>query len=305
MYEDSALEREATVDVDRGFFLLKYATGPALGASPVAMARPAPGSEPFIEVISAPGLVTGFLSFPGECVVVRAEQPGQLSVKVMRQSVGASMDAVFRLEPIFGVGRVSSAVSEDGAAAEVASAPAAVDGSRLRLLAHVSRRGDVEVGAGEWVGGPNAPAAIEGLEIRGSLAPDLRIEIQALVGTNPLRWMDWVAPGVYAGSRGRALVLAGLRLRLVGEAASRHVISAEALFLGSPILCKRGREIELVGGAGGDPLVGLRLEVAPAAAAAAASSMLEAVGNAASVNMALAPQRSEPRVRVFRAAARS
>lgn len=294
LYDEGALEREATIDVSRGLYILRYLSGVALGASPVAMARPAPGSEPFVEVISAPGILTGFLSYPGECLVVRAERVGKLLVRVMRQSAAESFDASFRLEPVFGAERSAAPVLA-GAPETASASPQSGGGQKFTLLAHVSRRGDVEVRAGEWVAGPNAPSAIEGLEIRGALGSGLRIEIQPLVSTTPLRWLDWAAPGGFAGSRGRALPLAGLRLRLAGDDASRFVLSADALFLGSAILSKRGREIELVGAASGDPLVGLRLDLAPEAFAVA--------GNIDHAGAAIAPQRVEPRVRVFRAAA--
>jgi hypothetical protein len=294
VYNDSALEREATVNVDRGLYLLRYASGATSGASPVAMARPAPGSEPFIEVISAPGVVTGFLSCPGECVVIRAERGGLLSVKIMRQSVRASLDASFRLEPVIGAERSASTFAPGGG--QAAPAPfVPVEGARkFSILAHVSRRGDIEVGAGEWVAGPQSPAAIEGIEIRASWASGPRIEIQPLVASNPPRWLDWTPAGVFAGSRGRFLSLAGLRIRLVGEEAARFILSADALFLGSAIVSRRGREIELVGAAGSDPLVGLRLDMALEAASV--------IGNGLTADAAFSPQRTEPRVRVFRAA---
>ena len=292
MSNESALEREATVNVDRGLYLLRYDSGATSGASPVAVVRPASGSEPFIEVITAPGIVTGFLSGPGECVVVRAERGGRLSLKIVRQNGGASLDASFRLEPI-GVVESSSTVASNGA--PVVSAPFAPAGgvAKFSLLAHVSRRGDIEVGAGEWVAGPQAPAAIEGILVRALSASGPGIEIQPLVAGSPPRWLDWSPAGVFAGTRGRFLSLAGLRIRLVGDDAARFVLSADALFLGSAIVSRRGREIELVG-AGGDPLVGLRLDMALEAASV--------VGNGAAADAVFSPRATEPRVRVFRAA---
>ena len=120
LYQDGVLEREATVQTECGLYLLRYASGAISGASPIAKVRPAPGSESFIEIISAPGIVTGFLSFPGECVVVRAQRAGELIISIMRQSVGASMDAVFRLEAVSGVERAGAAVALE------ASSPSAV-----------------------------------------------------------------------------------------------------------------------------------------------------------------------------------
>jgi hypothetical protein len=289
LYNDEVLEREATINVERGLYLLRYASGAVLGASPVARVRPAPGSEAFIEIISAPGIVTGFLSYPGECAIVRAERAGQLIVRIMRQSAGESMDAVFRIEPVSGAERAGAAVALEAVSPNAALTLSGGD-VKFGLLAHVSRRGDVNVGAGEWVAGPNAPAAIEGLEIRVSANSGLRFELQPLVATTPPRWLDWVSSGGFAGTRGRGLPLAGVRIRLVGAEASRFVLSAEALFLGSAIQSKRGQEIELVGSPGGDPMVGLRLDVTAA------------LGGGAPVKGAVVQQRPESRVRVFRAA---
>jgi hypothetical protein len=293
LYLDGVLEREAAVQTECGLYLLRYASGAISGASPIAKVRPAPGSESFIEIISAPGIVTGFLSFPGECVVVRAQRAGELIISIMRQSVGASMDAVFRLEPVSGVQRAGAGVALEASSPNAISPSFTGGDVKFSLLAHVSRRGDVDVGAGEWVAGPKAPAVIEGLEIRGSTNPGVGLELQPQVATTPPRWLDWVAPGKFAGTRGRGLALAGIRARLVGAEASRFVLSAEALFLGSAVQSKSGREIELVGSPGGDPLVGLRLDV------------VAAVEDGVPAKAATVQQRPESRVRVFRAVSSS
>jgi len=289
---DSALDRETSVAVERGLYLLRYVSSPALLSSPVAVARPAPGFESQISIISPPGVVAGFLSGPGASAVLKVEQGARLLIKVKRQDNNSSLDASFQIEPISGEARPNALVSLSGASeAGFEFAGNGADLSRevggVSLLAHVARRGDVEVGAGVWAAGPESPGAIEGFEIRGPQRPDLRIEAQALVLTRPTRWLDWVPQGVFAGSRGRALPLCGLRLRIAGEAAQHFTLAADALFLGSPIASKRGRELEFVSAAGADPLVGLRLAVLPV--------------QASHVSGAVAVTRREPRVRVFRA----
>jgi hypothetical protein len=291
---DQVREREATVNVERGLFLLRYDAGSETGRSPMAIARPARGSEPFIEVISAPGAIVGYLGGPGACAVVRAEQAGKLSVRIRASEPDATLDAAFRLEALGASANVS--------ARTIVRSPER-GGERsggLRLLAHVARRGDIEVHAGAWVAGPDAPAAIEGLELRGGTPDGVSIELQPLVATNPVRWLDWAPHGAFIGTRGRALPLAGLRLRLVGDEASKFALAADVLFLGSAIVSKRGREIEFIGPASGDPLVGLRLSLAPEVEAIAPSDPPQSL-EAASVNFP--QQRSEPRVRVFRASA--
>jgi hypothetical protein len=249
----SPQEQETTITVERGLFVLRYASGAGVHRSPVAMVRPAPASAPYVEVMSAPGVVAGFLSSPGDCAVVRAEQSGKLMVRIMAQHTGDPLDATFKLEPLGGAERQNSD--------KTAGAPAATNDDALTILAHVSRRGDVEVTAGAWIAGPDAPAPIEGLEVRGALPADLSLEIQPLLATNPPRWLDWVGAGNFVGTRQRALPLAGLRLRLSGSASEEFALSADALFLGSPIMNRRGRDIELTSAAGGDPLVGLRIEL--------------------------------------------
>lgn len=297
LLDDEELERVTTTQVVRGLYLLKYVSGSAFGSSPLAMARPSAGSEPYIEVISAPGVVSGFLARPGEALVVRAERPGDLSIKLLRQSTDASFEASFRLELVFaGEGAAPSVTVR--ATEEGREEAAAAAGKNLRLCAHVARRGDVEIAAAQWVAGPAAPAAIEGVEIRGLLPAGVRIDTQVLVATNPPRWLDWTPTGAFAGTRGRAMALAGIRFKLVGNAAGRFVICADGLFLGAAIVTKRGAEIELVGSGAADPLVGLRLDLAPVGRAEVSNEPRLSV---AAVNSAILEQRNEPRVRVFRA----
>ena len=92
----------------------------------------------------------------------------------------------------------------------------------------------------------------------------LSLEIQPLLATRPPRWLDSRAAGKFIGTRQRALPLAGLRMRLSGPASDAHEISANALFLGSPVVSRHGRDIEIVSAAGVDPLVGLRFELVSA-----------------------------------------
>jgi hypothetical protein len=91
-------------------------------------------------------------------------------------------------------------------------------------------------------------------------------------------------------------------LRLLGPGAERFVIHADALFLGAAVVSRRGREIELLGSGGADPLVGLRVDVAPMASAIDRNDPRISTGASGGVKLGA---RSEPRVRVFRARAGS
>lgn len=91
-----------------------------------------------------------------------------------------------------------------------------------------------------------------------------RSNIKYLVVGAEGRWSRWVFAGEFAGSRGRRLPLAGVRLRLGGERADGYSLRGDALFLGSAVVSETGRELEFLSRAGGDPLVGLRLELVEA-----------------------------------------
>jgi hypothetical protein len=196
--------------------------------------------------------------------VIRAERATEVVVGIRRAAPGASLDASFRLEPLSVAEESDSAIADAPVArpaAVVAPAEMSKPTAPLSLLAHISMRGDVVVDEDEWAGGPDAPSPIEGLELRGSPAPGVAAEMQVLVSSRPPRWSNWVPSGEYAGTRGRYLQLIGVRLRLRGPNADRSEIAADALFLGSLVVSKRGQDVEFLSKSGVDPLVGLRLGV--------------------------------------------
>ena len=288
---DATREREATLGVDRGLFLLRYVSGALGGPSPVAIVRPAEGFHSLVEILSSPGVVNGFLSGPGECAVIRAEKPARLTVRIKASAADGALDASFRVEPVSGASQPPGVAD---AAPDTRSSP-------YQLVAHVARRGDLAVAPGVWAAGPDAPAAIEGIGILGALPEGVEVEIQPLVATRPPRWLDWAPPGGFVGTRGRALPLAGLRFRLSGARAGEFRISAEALFLGSSIMSRSGREIDFVSPGGNDPLVGLRFALLPEMEGTIKEGFVAPAPALAEAGVA--ERQKEPRIRVFRASA--
>jgi len=293
--QETLFDRDSSLLVARGLHVLRYHSGGAGPDYPIALVKPCASFEGVIQVISAPGCAEGVLERPGAAVVVRAEDDGKMQIRVKR-SLNGSLDASFRLESIGALpvdrrepdrARLSSSASHPSP--QPAIAPVAKRAQEGLLLAHVSRRGDVSLGANEWVGGPDTPSRIEGLAIPRSGREGLKTEIQVLPGPAPGTWSEWVGEGVFAGTRGRNQPLLGVRLRLTGDRAHTFVVQAEALFLGSAILSKRGREVECVSQTGRDPLVGFRFEICP-----------ERRMSARSAPPAVA-QDEHPRVRIFRA----
>ncbi|GGE15214.1 hypothetical protein GCM10011390_37890 [Aureimonas endophytica] len=276
-------ERRASLAVERGLHTLTYRFDPAfalsLEAAPVVRVLAA---SPGIFLVPAPGETFGLLSGPGRGMVVLAEADGTLELQVAAAMPGGSLSAEVELarveapRPLVARGGPSRSELPEG-------------GAEFLIRAHVSQRGDVSAGRGAWIGGPEAPGRIEGLEIRlvGGAMP---LEYQVATGGRTGGWSGWFPDGAYAGSRGKAAPLIGLRIRLKEEASPRLALQAEALFLGAAPLKRSGREIELVGPSPLDPLVGLRLDLTSAATGAGEAPLPETAARTAS------------RLRVFRRA---
>jgi Clostridial hydrophobic W len=265
--------------VARGLHIFRYVSFQGTGVP--AISRLIPPSDA-VEVIDMPGREDGVLQRPGDCLVVRAGRASDVVVALRRGSPDGSLDATFRLEPI-----VLSEDAEPAPAPAVATAGAAP----LSFVAHLANRGDTAFAEGEWAGGPDAPAAIEGMQIVAE-GGDSALELQVFVGSRPPRWSEWVGAGQYAGTRGHGLSLLGLRLRVKPEAQGVE-IAAEALFLGALVASQRGRQVEFVSASGVDPLIGVKFGV---------ESIQEATASRTPGPDANARDR-EPRVRVFRASA--
>ena len=118
------------------------------------------------------------------------------------------------------VGPVAAALPPPAMAPSVASPD---------LLAHIQRAGDVAGRFNAWLGERGSKAWIEGFSVtpqEGVAAAD--IEYQAVLGRG---WLSpWVSDGKFCGSRGMALPLLGIRLRLRGDAAAAYACSYEATF---------------------------------------------------------------------------
>ncbi len=97
------------------------------------------------------------------------------------------------------------------------------------ISAHIQRRGDVLARIGDWVGETGSQQWIEGFAVapRGEVHPD-EIEYQAVLGRG---WLSpWSEGGQFCGSRGMALPILGLRVRLRGAAMATHAIDLSASF---------------------------------------------------------------------------
>lgn len=156
----------------------------------------------------------------GTAALVRiAEGPAQVLVTIY-QSPRHGPESAPRLQVL----RLSGAAPASAAAPPVAAAAQAAE-----IVAHIQRTGDVGGRIGEWIGTRGSRSWIEGFAIKpreGVAAED--IEYQVVLGRG---WLSpWVEGGKFCGSRGMALPLLGLKVRLKGAAARQWECSYEATF---------------------------------------------------------------------------
>jgi hypothetical protein len=106
----------------------------------------------------------------------------------------------------------------------------AIPADAAEVVAHVQSTGDQAARINEWAGERGSRKWIEGF----SLAPQdgikpSDIEYQAVLGRG---WLSpWIEGGKFCGSRGMALPLLGLKVRLKGGAAKSHACSYSATFV--------------------------------------------------------------------------
>lgn len=98
------------------------------------------------------------------------------------------------------------------------------------LLAHIQSSGDVGGHLGVWLGERGSKKWIEGFAIAPVEGiPVADIEYQAVLGRG---WLSpWVEGGQFCGSRGMALPILGLKVRLRGASAETHRLEVSATFV--------------------------------------------------------------------------
>jgi hypothetical protein len=211
-------------------------------ALPGVRITPAPGIAGRPEAVSVSTFrEDGWLN--GTAALARVtDGPAQILVTIYQVK---GMDAAPRLQVLRLSGEATAA---DGLPAGIAAAnaPAAIPaatGPAPEIMAHVQRSGDIGGKRGDWIGVKGSRLWVEGFGLApldGVPAGDL--EYQAVLGRN---WLSpWIESGKYCGSRGMALPLLGIKVRLKGSAAKAFDCSYSATFVD-------GSEVGPVGA--GDP----------------------------------------------------
>jgi hypothetical protein len=258
--QTSDLGLQKSVSIERGIFVVRYSAAEDEAFPPKVTIGSGPGSDATVVPILHPDEREPVLWQPGAALVVQAVEPGVLLVEVTPTRPRGSAVATVKIETLNqgnpGVNVTIPDLSQDRPVATQLTT------DDFRMLGHVAGRGDVFVGADEWIGGPAAPSRIEGLAIEWPTRPrGLMLRYAVTTGRPDVTPNAPVEIGTFVGTRGRALPLLGVMLELSGASASNYELIAEAAFLGTPIMRARGEKLTLAGPTGREALVGIRLKI--------------------------------------------
>jgi hypothetical protein len=200
---------------------------PATGLPGVRI-TPAPGLAGRPEAVSVSTFrEDGWLN--GTAALVRVTDGSAQILVTIYQHKG--MDAAPRLQVLRLSGEPNAASApEPAAAAAPAAATQPQPVANPEIMAHIQRSGDVGCARGDWLGRKGSGQWVEGFGMAplDGLAPE-DLEYQAVLGRN---WLSpWVESGKFCGSRGMALPLLGLKIRLKGAAAKTLECSYSATFV--------------------------------------------------------------------------
>ncbi len=209
--------------LESGLFCLFHSHEPVTDQSGlpgirVSLPPGAPANNISIATFSDDGWVAG----GNDAALVRVTHgPAQVLVTVY-QSPNHGAEQAPRLQVL----RISGDAQPAAPAAQTAQAPTGTP----EMVAHIQRSGDVPGTIGEWLGVRGSQRWIEGFGLapRTGISPE-EIEYQAVLGRG---WLSpWVEGGKFCGSRGMALPLLGIRMRLKGDAAKRFDLTYAATFV--------------------------------------------------------------------------
>jgi hypothetical protein len=197
---------------------------------PGVRVTPAPGIAGRPEAVSVSSFrEDGWLN--GTAALVRVTDGSAQILVSVYQYLRQGADAAPRLQVLRLSQEPNGTAPESAqAVAQPPSQTAAAPPANPEIMAHVQRTGDVGGTIGEWVGVKGSKQWVEGFGLapKGGLSVD-DIEYQGVLGRN---WLSpWIDGGKYCGSRGMALPLLGLKVRLKGDGAKTFQCSYSATFI--------------------------------------------------------------------------
>jgi hypothetical protein len=170
----------------------------------------------------------GWLSGGGDSALIRVlNGPAQILITIYQPNGVADSAPKLR---VLRLSDPAPAAETTDAPAPVAKRPVMILTEPHDIIAHVQRTGDVGRAFGEWVGTPGSQMAIEGFSMTApkDLEPGA-LSYQAVLGRG---WLSpWAESGQFCGSRGMALPILGLKVRLSDAAAKIYELRYAASFI--------------------------------------------------------------------------
>ncbi len=209
--------------LEQGLFCIVQTPGVRHEPDPTGLPGVRLSIPPQTDGVSIVGLrPDGWLSGPIDAAIVQITAPAASILVTIYQNT-ASQDPAPRLQVL--------RLGEEAATAQRTPVTPVVPKTLPEIVAHQQVKGDVGAVLGEWIGDRGSKRWIEGFMILpntlGLTAAD--IEYQAVLGRG---WLSpWSEGGTLCGSRGMALPILGLRVRLKGDAARKFDIAYEATFI--------------------------------------------------------------------------
>lgn len=205
---------------------------PATGL-PGVRVTPAPGIAGRPEAVSVTTFrEDGWLN--GTAALVRVTDGSAQILVSVYQNMRQGPEAAPRLQVLRLSREPNGAASDpDTATGSPAAAPpanAAPAEANPEVMAHVQRMGDIGGKIGDWIGIKGSRQWVEGFGLApaGAVSPE-DIEYQGVLGRD---WLSpWIEGGKYCGSRGMALPLLGLKVRLKGSLAETFECTYSATFI--------------------------------------------------------------------------
>jgi hypothetical protein len=261
MLQQQIQRKQKSFMLQRGLYVLRYESSVDASRPPLVTVACEAGRN---EVILHPEQARATMSAPGQALVIRATESGNVQVEIASSASTGALDATLKFEQLRpDTGWPAGLAGGTSGFGEPATPYLASPAAKIQLLGHVARLGDVVVGPDEWLGGLSAPARIEGFLVRWPGKPaDVQLRYAATIAGQRPGEARLVEVDEYTGTRGRARPLVGLTAELIGPGAGNYQLTVEALFLGAPTRRMTGPSLAVAGPTGREPLVGLRMSLA-------------------------------------------
>ena len=234
--DQSARSRVSELRVSGHLMTLEQGVFCVFPAPGAAQADPVTGL-PGVRITRSPGVAASAVSIAtfspdgwldGAAALVRVNDPVAQILVTVYQSAHHGPESAPRLQ----VMRLSNEPMSGEAPARTPAAAGQpiVPGEDPEVIAHIQQTGDVGGSLGEWMGTRDSKMWIEGFGLKPTdLIKPSDIEYQAVLGRG---WLSpWVDGGNFCGSRGMALPLLGINIRLKGDAADNFDCQYSATFV--------------------------------------------------------------------------